>query len=76
MKEKGPSSKEKTKIINFIRGEKPNIKLKYLLVAAGLKPNTYKYHNSKPYVTEDELEDRRHIINVFFTIIRFMVLRV
>ena len=40
--------------------------MKHLLVAAGLKPSTHKYHNSKSYVTEDELEDRRHIINVFY----------
>ena len=53
-------------IINFIKVEKPHIKLKYLLDAAGLKPSTYKYHNNKPYITEDELEDRRHIINVFY----------
>lgn len=63
---KRASSKKKTQIINFIRGEKPNIKLKHLLVVAGLKPSTYKYHNSKPYITEDELEDRRHIIDVFY----------
>lgn len=63
---KRASSKKKTQIINFIRGEKPNIKLKHLLVVAGLKPSTYKYYNSKPYITEDELEDRRHIIDVFY----------
>ena len=40
--------------------------MKHLLVVAGLKPSTYKYHNSKPYITEDELEDRRYIIDVFY----------